>query len=466
VSGLIFLPQILTLLWYKKFDQRTYHLQTSSFIDRMNDFGWEALHNSGLTFFLAGALVLIHVPRVRRALLLPLGILALVAIDTSSWGNFYREDFIADLELRQLIFTLQPLTVCAAFAGLAALRDSPRLRVPYVIFGGIALLHYVKTYRHMPLNPLVLLNVLVTGFILLHLLGKWETRIRSFVVRWKRPIQIGIIILLLGAIRILRICSYCMENVPYYEWFGEDPGWTRIVNAHHERPGRTVTLGFFASAALSRGLETADVLTAIFYQGYKDYWGLIIDPQLESPEDRKYFDAYYYSLCLLNGPSLTKFDTATPEFELKVRWTLLEAANVTHIISTRPLDQLQQRSAKTWVIPEKPSPEHWLEEPVSKVPESFLEKISLYPLGDRSRYFSPRKLWIYELRGAFDRGYLVEDQATFTTDSEILEGLASASREDLQRKVFLQAAEARATAVPPPSRRSLSSFAGTRRCRA
>lgn len=182
-------------------------------------------------------------------------------------------------------------------------------------------------------------------------------------------------------------------------------------------PSRAASFGLAPFAAISQGLETADARGPVFSGPYKDYFKLILMPQLADKAKENFFDSYWYNLYFYqNSPGEG------------LNFDLARAGNIRYIISPESSDLLLARSDGVSVVPSD------LESALGR----FRPLLERSRLGRKviKRYFSG--LYVYRLKGAFPRAYFAGGARLFAGKGELLAALSSAGLQELSSAVFLE----------------------------
>ena len=191
-----------------------------------------------------------------------------------------------------------------------------------------------------------------------------------------------------------------------------------------------MTLGFHPSLAHNVGAESADAYSPLFSARYRAVWRVLVSNQLKDEQARRRFDWYWYEVSPLNGQTSRDFThrlynlkDCPRVFEKSLEWhtPLLLASNVKVVVSLRAVRELEMMSEKV----------------VSTgCPEPVRGAISFNRL---RRFFMPAPLWVYVLKDAFGRGYLVDGAEVLKSDEEVLEALGRRTAEDFRGSVLLSA---------------------------
>ncbi|MCK4809560.1 MAG: hypothetical protein KAS99_01305 [Candidatus Omnitrophica bacterium] len=440
---LIFLPQFYALFSYKHMSHRFYSPNTQSFFFYFREFLSEVSVKSLLVFFLGGSLALIfRSSKIRRIGFLCIMPVALAAFCHSSLYNFFHKTFIAHLEFAHFIFATNFLFTILGFLTIQLVVADKKLQKRFFILGAVAFLWLIRHFAWALYNNLLWLNFFIAIGIVFYCFRTNLTKYVPCLSRIKRGfVLLFCLILVLILIRINRY-SYGQENIPYISLFGRNKEIRQLTQ--RVTPGRSVTLGFHPAIALTCGLETADASGPIQYHWYKTYWGLIVAKQFKTEKEKEHFTNYFYALSLLNGSVLKQFNESPLLMtdSLKINRPLLLSANVTHIISFKPVKELEDFSRRVTAVNSKNMQETALvvgpiNRFISAIPRWVYKLASSSEPMYKDNYFSPIPLWIYELDDTFERGYLVDEAVFLPSDEEILEVLKEQSIKDLREKVFI-----------------------------
>lgn len=426
--ALMFLPLAYALLDASAQSQRAFFPQTQGPFFYLDVLGKELLAKSLLVFLVGGSLVLAyHSSMVRRVLLLNSIPILVTAFFYSSAANMMRQTFLGKMELHLFFYVQNILLTVLAFIGLRFVLSRKDLWSLYVLGGGVTLVA-MSTYLYgsSAYKTLLFLNVLIPLGIYLFLrrVSLLESAESGRRRSWPLP---AAFVLVLLAIRV-SIFHEGQENVPYRRYFGNNAALAEAFVG--KDVGRVVTLGFHPSLAHNLGAESADAYSPLFSTRYRAVWRVLISNQLKEEEARRRFDWYWYEVNPLNGQTSRDFTHrlynlkyCPTVFEKSLEWRmpLLLASNVKVVVSLRPVRELAAVSEK--VIS-------------TDCPEPKRGGITLDRLG---RFFMPAPLWVYVLKEASERGYLVDGAEVLGSDEEVLEALGRRTGEDFRRSVLLSA---------------------------
>lgn len=441
---LIFLPQIYALFDYRHMTHRFYHPSDYSFFSYFKEFLSEVSIKSLMIFFLGGSITLIfNSPKIRRIAFLCIIPISMAAFSYSSLSNALRKTFIVHLEFGHFLFTTNFLFTILGFTGIQTILINKRFQKRFFILGAIALLLLGYYFSWAPYNNLLWLNIFVPAGVILYC---FRDRLAENISlpSWIKNKSILVLCLIFTAIFVkINRYGYGQENIPYVVYFGSHKELKQL--AQEIKPDRTATLGFYPSMALSYGLETADAYSPVQYGPYKNYWGMIIADQFSSEEERMRFVKYFYSLNLLNASVLKEFNAHAELTTQSLKWNmpLLQSANITYIISLKPVKELEDLSRKVYhnsneALEKDSALVALMNRFVSGLPGWVFKLASAPQPAYKHKYFSPVPLWVYELDNAFDRGYLVDNAVILPSDEAILQALAKQSLSDLRKKVFIR----------------------------
>ena len=426
--GLMFLPLAYALLDVSGESQRAHSLLTQSPFFYIDVLGKEFLAKSLLVFLVGGSLVLAyHSSMVRRALLLNSIPILVTAFFYSSAANMIRQTFLGKIELHLFFYVQNVLLTILAFIGLRFVLSRKDLWPLYLLGGGVAFVA-MSTYLYgsSAYMTLLFLNVLIPLGIYLYLRRVSLLESPDADSRRWWPLMAALVLVLL-AIRV-SIFHEGQENVPYKRYFGNNPALSEALVG--KDVGRVMTLGFHPSLAHNVGAESADAYSPLFSTRYRAVWRVLVANQLKDEEARRRFDLYWYEVNPLNGQTSRDFTHrlynlkyCPTVFEKSLGWhmPLFLASNVKIVVSLRPVRELEAISERV----------------VSTgCPERSEGVITFNRL---RRFFSPAPLWVYVLKDAFGRGYLVDGAEVLKSDKEVLEALSRRTAEDFRRSVLLSA---------------------------
>jgi len=142
------------------------------------------------------------------------------------------------------------------------------------------------------------------------------------------------------------------------------------------------------------GLETIDGRSPVFFRRYKDVFEQVVIKRLNNSYERDFFRAYPYDLYLGNDV-------------LKLNLHLLRLLNVRYLVSSQQLPETNDLH---------------LVRSASKSENSDSVDHDLY---------------LYELRGYFERMFLVSNIETMKSDTDVLAALGSSDSQDLRETAFV-----------------------------
>ncbi len=213
------------------------------------------------------------------------------------------------------------------------------------------------------------------------------------------------------------------QSMPYSRIFENHPQLAEIAKEQRQTPFRVACLDFQPVVALGNGLDTLGQKGPLFNKHYKHYAKLVILPQLERLDQVEWYDSFwhhiYFGRTEDRAPFVTRV-TLTPRQPRSIadfNLPLLLAMNVRYILSTSPVEGLEAHSDQHLFLPGRSLP--------------------LAPSGSQldAEYSLP--LHVYRLQGSFERGYLVRQSQTFTSDEDLAAVLAGQDTPSLRDVVFI-----------------------------
>jgi len=218
--------------------------------------------------------------------------------------------------------------------------------------------------------------------------------------------------------------------VPYAKGFGHHQSLLALAREQVGEPFRVAGINLSPAVAQSHGLETADLLTQIYSKQYRDYFEAIVAPQLDTEQKRANYPGTAYREVFLVPPrdSFTTRRDLVYSKNVQTRaemWNLplLAAMNVRYLLSPRPVEGLAS-CADLEVVDTGPGA------PLSALEETRLDKIFRLPL------------YVYRLRGAFPRGWLVAGARVLPDEKSVRVALESETLSSLAQQVLMSAADA------------------------
>ena len=276
---------------------------------------------------------------------------------------------------------------------------------------------------------IVILMILLIKYFILH-------KKFSILLFNKIPIILitGIVFLFVIRVRLIRNKS---EPVPYKLYFENHS----IINDFKKSslPFRAGAISYPYTYTLNTyGIETADSRGPISHKYYKEFFKLIISPQLTSQSDHKKYDNYWYNINLVNGKN------GIIDFNVP----LLLFLNIKYLVSSEHYKNLTAISSS--VIYSKS--DNYENEGILRSIKNFFNKNQNKLLPDifytkynvsryikkliniKSHYISP--IYIYKLKNTFERAFLVNKICILPDNKNVLKKLANQSIKNLRETAF------------------------------
>jgi len=183
---------------------------------------------------------------------------------------------------------------------------------------------------------------------------------------------------------------------------------------------RVGTVDVLPGVAQSYGLEAINARGVLFNKYYKQFFKAIILPQLQDPEDEKFFDTYWTDLSLTTQSS----SVHPPDQRPVTSWNipLLLMMNVKYLIARRPIVGIE--------------PFTDLNQKIDGVglPFKFLKNT-------KADNLFKMPLYLYRFKEPFPRGYLVKTPVILRDRQAVMTQLINQSTADLRQKVFFSTAD-------------------------
>lgn len=219
----------------------------------------------------------------------------------------------------------------------------------------------------------------------------------------------------------------CKGEEPEADRYAALTGYSSLKELAGGAPVRFASFGMHPAFAISQGLDTADARGPVFSRHYKDYFKLIMLPQLRDPEKEAFFDSYWYNLFFSRHEAGTGLD-----------YDLARAANIGWILAPAPDEGLRAEAEEEIVV--RSDADLLLERSGAPGLKKALGK------GFAKRYLAP--LYAYRLKGVLPRGHLATGARAFSGEASLLAGLSSAAMTELRSAVFVLEGDAAAGALP------------------
>lgn len=343
-----------------------------------------AMTTSGIFLLLVWFLpLLFYSNKLRRTFALFCTLLFFAAFFTHPLLAFVSGTIFGKMDLDHFIFLLPFASTIFIITGFSELFTKKLPRFLHLVCFSSAFLFYfwLRFHRGFRIEGVnFTLPLLISIF---YAVRKWP-----FLARLKPLLFICGILLLVTVIFQFRMLRFnaVYENVPYRRYLDNHPVFGALKSLEGNRPFRVGTLQSASNLnmiAQSYSMETVGGRTATQPKYYKEFFKEIARPQLEAENKTHDFDSDWYNLDL------------TSRFNLP----LLLLLNTKYLLA----DKL----------------------------DAYLEAISeeVIQSGNPS-------LYIYKLKNAFERGYLVKDAVVLPSDNDVLNTLARQPIEKLRENAY------------------------------
>lgn len=412
----------------------------ASILDLVCNLGRNFLTTSAstLTFVpLLAALPLVwRAPRLRRAFGLWAALLFSAALFSSTVARLWAGTMIGKMDLGHFSWTVPFCAVLAlALAADEFFRHPHRAGAFWAACCSALLLLAGLTWMGFATRETLALNVVVAAAL-------------TSVCFVRAPTaRVAAIILAILCVRVYRTMGDEPERNPYRTTL-EDRSFLKTLRDQDAEPWRAgVVSGFPQEALRGYGLETIDGRGPIINGRYKDFFRLIVAPQLADRKRAEFFDWYWYNLYL---------NLAGDDRQAQMNLSLLALANVRYLVSAHPLPELAAAATKIYV--EKRDSAAWL--------SIWNDRLSrIWPLFGRflGRAYRNHDYVVYELRDTFPRGFLADRAELLTKDSDVLAALSKSPVKALRSTVFFSAQDTKFATVSPWLAQKGSSHGNTSR---
>jgi hypothetical protein len=307
------------------------------------------------------------------------------------------------------------------FVGIDEMISQKALKYRYIMLAIVATLAvFIISYRMLLWLPLLILNLSIPLLIWLGYIYIDPDKNQQIKPLNKKILLSAIIIILLFSVlmcKLFRADVIGQERFLYKAYY-DNQSVFNTLKTNNANPFRTGTIGkIFLPSIQAYGIETIDGKSVLFSKYYKQYFRLIIAPQLKTKYQQDKFDTYWYHLYLDNDDD--NIDGIT---ELNI--PLLELANTKYLVSHVYDPKLAEVSKN--VIKAKNDDERM--PVIYRIYNNLYKRTGL--ITDREiRYFP---IYIYELKDTVERGYLSANATIEPTDEKVLEALNTLSTAGLQ----------------------------------
>ena len=209
-------------------------------------------------------------------------------------------------------------------------------------------------------------------------------------------------------------------SLPYARLYNNHPELNLSPQEGSAAAFRVGTVDVLPGVAQSFGLETINARGVLFNKYYKQFIKAIILPQLQDPEDEKFFDTYSLDLYLTTQSS-SRFP---PDQRPVTSWNLplLLMMNVKYLITRQPIVGIE--------------PFIDLDQKIAGggLPFKFLKNT-------KADNLFKMPLYLYRFKEPFARGYLVKTPVILSDRQAVRTQLINQSTADLHEKVFFSAGD-------------------------
>lgn len=440
------LPVLYSLWSYAP--QAARGLQTSglpgaaSFLDLLRSIGVNVLTTSASTLTFAPLLAALPLawsaPRLHRAFGLWAALLFTAALFSSDAARLWAGTMLDKMDLGHFSWTVPIAAALVLAIAVDELFRHPRRElVVWATLWAALLLLAGLTWAGLATRETLTLNVVVFAAL------TFARFVRSPSAR-----AVAVILAILS-VRAYRALGDEPERHSYRLAL-EDRSFLKTLRAQDADLWRAGTVSGLPQEVLrGYGWETVDGRGPIINKRYKDFFRLILAPQLDDPKRAEFFDSYRYNLYL-------NLDSTGDDGQVRLNLPLLALANVRYLVSGRPLPQLAAAVEKFRI--EKRDSSAWV-----SIWGDRLTRV--WPgLGRLFEWAFPSGGYVvYALRDAFPRGFLTDRAELFGKDAEVLTTLSKASVKTLRSTAFFSAQDTKPADVAPWLARAGSTGANTSR---
>ena len=381
-----------------------------------------------LPIVLCGLTLLPTSKKVRRYFYI---LLLVAVIATFSVSGFANNTFLVKLEVLRLFIFLMPIvTTIFAFISIGEFTLEKNLSPVYItlIICVSMAVFLISNHYHLleksvsillPLLNLITYFLIISVYYFIHrsasLSGHIQIRQSSMYL-----LTTGTVILFIGVLLLVRVQRLSNEKFPYRIKF-DNQSVIESLNEHNGSPYRVASLGYkYRHTTAKYGIETIDRRSPIFLRYYKEYFKLIVAPQLESRKLQEEFDNYPYELSI-------KSDDQPGDGVIPLNIPLLLLSNVKYLVShyyNPDLVAVSNTILKSEHDDKTIPKSIVLLKHIASKYSSLLDKITYSPI------------YIYELRNTVERGYLAKKVEVLYSNQEVLESISNLSLNNITDTVF------------------------------
>jgi hypothetical protein len=394
-----------------------------------------SIHSGTLAVAVLAIALLWRIKNVRRTLFCLGFSLLVIGLFQSTAREWFSETLLVELHLGHWVWVLHfLLTLLTAIYLNERVKEMTEYRqkhakmlyvVPLLTLSMVAILGVVTL-------PIFLLNTsVILGIYLIECYIKQNgSSPHANIPLAKKYVAylLSILLLSLPVQYKLQRTVYGWERDPYKRYFENHEGLAKVKEQERSMPFRVGTLskGHFGPAvAQSYGLETVDARYNIFFNRYKEFFRLIIAPQLKTDLDIRRFINYNYQLYLTGNGS------AKSTGSILLNFPLLLLSNTKYLLAFESHTELESETSEVLIIEPTtargpsgnfPSPAwHLLKE--SRVESAYHDIFS-------------RKLYVYKLKNTFERAFLFSHLMPLKSDHEVIRALESSSVAELREHAY------------------------------
>ena len=476
--SLFYIPSVHTLLDFIPFQHRLYpeavnlSIPAAKYFYNFLEYTWHTIFTQisirALIFpVLIASIPLIIISReVRRFAYLLAFFIIIAGISGSDLAGLYAGTFLEKMETRLSIYLVPFAMTLYGVAVIKTLGQQPK-KIRYIcmslVIGSLIYLYNLESFYgiNAQITPAFkILNALVALGIFLYVNSTFLAITTSSSTRkiTRNTTWVLILIMLIGMLGISKFLRFvAMENKIYKRHFESHSVFREIADKAKSSPLRVAMIGNRPSIAETYGLEYTGGRGPLYNRFYKDYFKLLVSPQLmRDPKKKIFFETYNYELFLQVR------DQSHPEFKYNLQpsvrdWNLplLLAANIKYVISNRIISGMNQFATSVridngeWYDSNSP----WTLKPW-EITDRMISSFELMRIGPVGRRREPVRYFIYEMKDNFQRAYLASEITVLSTREEVLESLGEATIKDLGNRAYLAKEDAEGIGDFPVSEKS------------
>jgi len=417
---LLFVPYIYALYDYIPFAHRTYNCAYHGFFNSLRDFAYifatQLLVLPAAPLFICGLPLLRSSRNFRRAAVLVVIYMGIVTFSYSPFKCLLADTFLIKMDLTNF---RQPLNILLSISAALFLAETLSLRLDRLSILA-CVIAFAALFLPIPYsNPFIGMSVLVMGLSLRAIIrignspeiSAWQDSLPA------RLLFMGFVIAL-AAMGMASKQSDFWACQPYARLYNNHPELNLSPQEGSAAVFRVGTVDVHPGVAQAYGLETINARGVLFNKYYKQFIKAIILPQLQDPEDEKFFDSYWVDLYLATQSS----SVHPPDQRPVTSWNipLLLMMNVKYLIARQPIVGIE--------------PFTDLNQKIDGVglPFKFLKNT-------KANNLFKMPLYLYRFKEPFARGYLVKTPVILSDRQAVMKQLINQSTAELREKVFFSA---------------------------